>query len=64
MNWDSSVGVVTMLRAGRQVNRGSIPVRGSNLSRPHSVQTSTGTYTVSFSMDRDGAFPGVKAADV
>jgi hypothetical protein len=63
MNRDSSVGIVTMLRAGRQVNRDSIPRRCSNLSRPQSVQTSTGTYTVSFLMDIDGAFLGDKAAD-
>ena len=63
MNWDSSVGIVTMLQAGRQVNRDSIPGRGSNLSRPQRVQTSTGTYTVSFSLDIDGAFLGDKAAD-
>jgi hypothetical protein len=63
MNWDSLVRIVTMLRAGRQVNRGSIPVRGSNLSRPQSVQTITGTYTVSFLMERGDAFPGIKAAD-
>ena len=53
-----------MLRAGREVNSGSIPVRGSNLFRPQIVQhTSTGTYTLSLSMDIHGAFPGVKEAD-
>ena len=63
VNWDSSVYIVTMLRAGRQVNRDSIPGRGSSLSRPQSVRTSTGTYTISLSMDIDGAFLGDKAAD-
>jgi hypothetical protein len=34
--WDISVGVVTVLRAGRPMNRASIPVRGSSvLSSPH-----------------------------
>jgi hypothetical protein len=62
MNWDSSVGIGTMLQAGHQVNRDSIAGRGSNLYRPQSVQTSTGTYTVSFSLDIDGAFLGDKAS--
>lgn len=51
-----------MLGAGRLVNRGLIPVRGSNLFRPQIVRhTTTGTCTLSLSlsMDIDGAFPGV-----
>jgi len=53
-----------MLEAGRLVNRGLIPVTGSNLFRPQIIRhTTTGTYTASLSMDIDGSFPGVKAAD-
>jgi hypothetical protein len=63
MNWDSSFSIVTTLHAGCQVNRDSVPGRGSNLSRPQSVQTSTSTCTLSFSVDIDGAFLGDKAAD-
>ena len=57
-SWDISVGVVTMLRAGRPRNLGSFPGGATNFYVPQSVQTEYGAHPVAYSMDIGGFSPG------
>ena len=57
-SWDISVGVVTMLRAGRPRNLGSFPGGATNFYVPQSVQTEYGAHLVVYSMDIGGFSSG------
>jgi hypothetical protein len=58
---DSSVGMISMLRAGRPRDHVSVPGRVGDFSLL-TVQTGSGAHQASYIMDTGGYFPVVKAA--
>jgi hypothetical protein len=58
---DSSVGIVTRLRAGRSDDRVWFPAGAGNFSFRHRVETGFGTHPASYPIGTGGSFPRGKA---
>jgi hypothetical protein len=59
---DSSVGVVTRLRAGDRGSGVRFPAGTENFSLHYRVQNGSGAHPASYPMGTEGSFPGGKVA--
>ena len=61
MSLDSSVGIVTRLKAGQPRTRGSIPCTGNGFNSSLEVNVGAGVYLASHSTGTAGSLYGDKA---